>query len=798
MFFEQQNKENSISFDGRIENVKANFNNDKRSSSMFNIRRSTSSFVLSEKQSDTLIVIDDDNDTDSDIEIDGAIADFNQHDKEDLGLLKRFIPKLDIETELIHITPNQSLRICTAALFYSNLPETHIIVINHTLNSSPECAPKRHLYINNTNPILSIPSRARIYSRCSSLLGFIYEKPCSMKNANRYLVLYDNFTASYQLSTTFHLCLCQDFDKHLLNIDYSDLQTYYRNAFRYRHLSKQLNFSIGMIIRVKKFDGQYHNARIIEKDYSLIKICFYERKSQTQIWIHCNASIIDDSQELSLSKKLRISSSLSSSQSQHSITDLIISNTDLSRLRKRKTNVNHIDEGKKKLRDRLNTKQLSIPQRQSSSSSDETHSASRANMLTAYYTDILLPKFRLLNNIPYVPHKCDSQCVLVAEESFHPNQLHINPFLLPFKCQWSIVDGKPRGYRTPCHRTLYSLDDIEKYLFRTDSKLSIKFFIDDLLTRFVPALDKFDKKFLVKVDLANGQENILIPVYNDLNNDKPDNFTYITQILPFDTKIYAAYNNTNMTSCCTCIDNCSDRMKCACYRKTLNQALLNHDPFVMEKQRNRFSLSNTVKSMAYQKKRLLHPVSSGIYECNSKCSCHKEHCSNRLIQQGLFVQLQLFQDKHKGWGLRTLHDLPRGTYICQYIGELITSDQGHERAQTIDDRYQTSLDLVRQIRYENNNNKDEEEEEEEEEPYVIDGSLYSNLGKYFNHSCDPNMYIQNVFIESHDLHFPHLALFTRTRVKAGEELTWHYNCELLPDREVKCFCGSKNCRGRLF
>ena len=29
------------------------------------------------------------------------------------------------------------------------------------------------------------------------------------------------------------------------------------------------------------------------------------------------------------------------------------------------------------------------------------------------------------------------------------------------------------------------------------------------------------------------------------------------------------------------------------------------------------------------------------------------------------------------------------------------------------------------------------------------------------------------------------------------ELTWHYNCELLPDREVKCFCGSKNCRGRL-
>ena len=30
------------------------------------------------------------------------------------------------------------------------------------------------------------------------------------------------------------------------------------------------------------------------------------------------------------------------------------------------------------------------------------------------------------------------------------------------------------------------------------------------------------------------------------------------------------------------------------------------------------------------------------------------------------------------------------------------------------------------------------------------------------------------------------------------ELTWHYNCELLPDRQVTCHCGSKNCRGRLF
>lgn len=192
---------------------------------------------------------------------------------------------------------------------------------------------------------MAIPIRARVFYRCSSLLGFVYEKPCPIKNGNRYLILYDNYSASYQNATTFHLCLCQDFNKHLLNFDYNALQTYYRDAFRHCHRTTQSHYRIGMIIRVRKFDGQYHNARIIEKDYSLIKICFYERKSQSEMWIYCHSSIIEASQDLSLSEKLRISSPLSSSQSQHSITDLITSNSDISRLRKRKTNVTHIDEG---------------------------------------------------------------------------------------------------------------------------------------------------------------------------------------------------------------------------------------------------------------------------------------------------------------------------------------------------------------------------------------------------------------------------------------------------------------------
>lgn len=175
-------------------------------------------------------------------------------------------------------------------------------------------------------------------------------------------------------------------------------------------------------------------------------------------------------------------------------------------------------------------------------------------MLTAYYTNILRPKFHILNHLPYIVHQCSEQCVRLAEENIHLDRMSNNPFLLPFQCQWSIIDGRPRGYRTPCRRTFYTLDEIEKYLYRTNSKLSIKFFVDDLVTRFAPTLETFDSKYVLMNDLSHGLEQLPISVYNDIDQTQPDQFTYITQIHPFDHRISAALNDTNSTSCCDCLD----------------------------------------------------------------------------------------------------------------------------------------------------------------------------------------------------------------------------------------------------
>ena len=85
------------------------------------------------------------------------------------------------------------------------------------------------------------------------------------------------------------------------------------------------------------------------------------------------------------------------------------------------------------------------------------------------------------------------------------------------------------------------------------------------------------------------------------------------------------------------------------------------------------------------------------------------------------------------------------------------------------------------------------------EIYVMDAKLRGNIGRYFNHSCTPNIFVQNVFVDTYDFRFPWIAFFTKDMIKAGTELCWDYRYEVgaVPGRELICHCNSNNCRGRL-
>ncbi|KAJ1077970.1 hypothetical protein K5549_011297 [Capra hircus] len=77
-----------------------------------------------------------------------------------------------------------------------------------------------------------------------------------------------------------------------------------------------------------------------------------------------------------------------------------------------------------------------------------------------------------------------------------------------------------------------------------------------------------------------------------------------------------------------------------------------------------------------------------LFECNHACSCWRT-CRNRVVQNGLRARLQLYRTQNMGWGVRSLQDIPLGTFVCEYVGELISDSEADVREE---DSYLFDLD----------------------------------------------------------------------------------------------------------
>lgn len=102
--------------------------------------------------------------------------------------------------------------------------------------------------------------------------------------------------------------------------------------------------------------------------------------------------------------------------------------------------------------------------------------------------------------------------------------------------------------------------------------------------------------------------------------------------------------------------------------------------------------------ISYVWKRLLKNVPTGIYECNSRCKC-SDRCLNKVVQKPISVKMMLFRTKKRGWGLKTVHDIPKGTFICIYAGNLYTEKDANAlcQGQNHGDEYFAELDLIEVI-----------------------------------------------------------------------------------------------------
>ena len=149
------------------------------------------------------------------------------------------------------------------------------------------------------------------------------------------------------------------------------------------------------------------------------------------------------------------------------------------------------------------------------------------------------------------------------------------------------------------------------------------------------------KNWEIEINRINGDTAPII-VENDVDLEgPPDNFTYISDYkvgqgitIPDDPLVG-----------CEC-DDCLDNKKGCC-------------------------AANAGAAFAYYKhKRVRLPPGYPIYECNRRCDCGI-NCPNRVVQFGRKFRVSIFRtDNMRGWGVRAMQKIKKGSFVMEYIGEV--------------------------------------------------------------------------------------------------------------------------------
>ncbi|XP_020370244.1 histone-lysine N-methyltransferase SETMAR [Rhincodon typus] len=279
---------------------------------------------------------------------------------------------------------------------------------------------------------------------------------------------------------------------------------------------------------------------------------------------------------------------------------------------------------------------------------------------------------------------------------------------------------------------------------------------------------------LLSFDVCCGLENLPVPVLNEVDDDCLPPLQYTPENVAGPG---ADLDPTEITlPGCECLASSCEQDTCTCLQCYIGayDENLCHVDFQGE--------------MGY---------SRPVFECNVMCKC-SEACKNRVVQRGLTFKLQVYKSSKKGWGLRTLEPIKRGKFVCEYGGEVISFPEANRRTQS-----QSSGDMNYIIAVREHLTSGETLET------YIDPTHIGNVGRFLNHSCDPNLYMIPVRVNSL---VPRLALFAACSIASGEELTYDYSgkfnnlekrvtTEEGPNGESSalklCFCGAQSCTGFL-
>ncbi|XP_022081012.1 histone-lysine N-methyltransferase SETMAR-like [Acanthaster planci] len=183
--------------------------------------------------------------------------------------------------------------------------------------------------------------------------------------------------------------------------------------------------------------------------------------------------------------------------------------------------------------------------------------------------------------------------------------------------------------------------------------------------------------------------------------------------------------------------------------------------------------------------------SQPVFECNASCKCGPE-CINRVIQNGPLFPLHVFTTARKGYGLQSPVPIPKDRFVCEYAGEVLTLKEAQKRTGEMKPQ---DLNFIMVVR--------ESLASGAVITTPIDLTHIGNIGRFINHSCQPNLYLVTVRVDND---IPRVAMFARRDIDAHKELTYSYWGDHAPQaasdethegQQSECFCDSENCVGFL-